>query len=741
MNNMVRFIDINTGNVFDGSYPYIFWFDGDQSTNIIYSKNIHFICEYEQVDIKLPSNNVFKLIDISKIDMDSIEMLTNHNYLNINDIIVDGDKITSYGYPYKNVYIHSIYIIGSTSQPGTYREEFVINNESFTIGADFYGENESLYINLSNNGVEIPETIQKSFYEANIYEDKRDNILLNRKWKELLSNAIDIFVNKGSYKSLYNSLKWFGYGDMVKLFEFWKDENFNTSRYFTQEISPVIKNKYLEYLYNYSKTTYLGLCCALERYKTVDGHIMYDDERNPILERYVDKSTARELSLKLCLLGNFYETYFMPIHLDLIQSTIENIVYTNTFKVVSGAFNSRYDYIKNIYEIKCNVNDGDCFNMDNVKCFVGPNTLFGTKGSSSYIMGVQRDTINESMNNEEISSFVSQMYNNTGAIIDFNIELPMSDGDFIKKESLTIISPKYTQTNVEYKLIKSNRLSFSILCEYEGEYDIRMQFITLSNNCFTKQLKINVCDTKNAKIEVYKILNNGKYIQDRIDLSESSNTFAFKFNNGSPFEKYKQYIPVHLPEDNADNWRGVKLSHLLILEYLGDPNYALEDALKLACMNNYFIFNRKVKVEGKEKQYIIGFSKKFEHKLDSSDIISISNSKFRIYRSEYKYIPCFHILQKIDGYDINNYIITNDDALCVIPNISFGRFIDKYTWEFVNVSNPDINPINIDTKEPFISHKDYMYLQPGYYDIIFKYNLIGDDKINTIRMDSAFIKQ
>ena len=40
---MIRFIDLQTGNVFDGSSPYIFWFDGEQSVNLFYTKSICFI--------------------------------------------------------------------------------------------------------------------------------------------------------------------------------------------------------------------------------------------------------------------------------------------------------------------------------------------------------------------------------------------------------------------------------------------------------------------------------------------------------------------------------------------------------------------------------------------------------------------------------------------------------------------------------------------------------------------------
>ena len=73
--------------------------------------------------------------------------------------------------------------------------------EAIKVAIDAYGEDESLYINLSNNGLEIPYTIQKAIYESNVHEDNPDIILVNRKSKALLSNYWDILANKGSYKS------------------------------------------------------------------------------------------------------------------------------------------------------------------------------------------------------------------------------------------------------------------------------------------------------------------------------------------------------------------------------------------------------------------------------------------------------------------------------------------------------------------------------------------------------------
>ena len=37
---MIQFVNLQTGNIYDGSQPYIHWFEGQQSTGLIYSQPI-----------------------------------------------------------------------------------------------------------------------------------------------------------------------------------------------------------------------------------------------------------------------------------------------------------------------------------------------------------------------------------------------------------------------------------------------------------------------------------------------------------------------------------------------------------------------------------------------------------------------------------------------------------------------------------------------------------------------------
>lgn len=735
---MVRFVDLKTGNTFSGEYPYMFWFDGEQSINMIYTQPICFISDKKQLNISIPVNDIFKLLDPSKLQQsDSID-LHGFKYHDIHQLYAEDNILTLNGTPHHNYYVYLIYISGCTVQAGEYLESFIIDNEEYKIGADFYGEEESLYVNLSNMGVEIPETIQKALYTVNIHEDKRDNILLNRKFKELLSNYWDLIACKGSYKSLYNTLKWFEYGDLIKLSEIWKKEDEFGTKYYLKDIQTIFTDKYYDSLSSFSKTTYLSLSCALEKIvKDENGRTKLDDEKNPVLEKTIFNWSIQDLSLKMSMLGNFYETYFLPIHLDLIHSTIEDVVYANTIKSIKSAVLDRSDFVYNCEEFNCNIKDNDKFILDIVKCYVGPNTLFKNGN------GVQKEmpelTLQDT-HNDDIGMYNENLFNDVGVIVDFDINIPINSNDNIKKETL-IIDNKRTD---EYKLL-NKEIHFSLLFKENKEYDIYLQFESISGKLFVKHLKINVVDSEHTTIKIYKIQNKPVITEEDLKSISGINKYHLSFTNQlENTELYKQYIPSIIKNkgDNSWGWRGVCLNHLLILHsniYDSQKDTYINinsvDVFNNIIKNNYFIIQKDVYDAYKKQKnlaYYICISKKY----GEQGPINI-NKRF-IYRDDYIFIPEFHELQEIKGDKLEDYTISQYDALCVIPELPYGKKIDSFYWEFVNKSTSEVISLN-NIKEPFIANNHGSYLTPGYYDIKFNFKLNKDDVVNTAELNSAFL--
>ena len=82
----------------------------------------------------------------------------------------------------------------------------------------------------------------------------------------------------------------------------------------------------------------------------VDKRFKYDrdgiDLTVPILKDINEiqrKWSINDIALKMTLLGNYFSTYFMPIHMDLLFSSIENLVFTTPAKCKTAYSNIRVE--------------------------------------------------------------------------------------------------------------------------------------------------------------------------------------------------------------------------------------------------------------------------------------------------------------------------------------------------------------------------------------------------------------
>lgn len=379
------FIDTEKKTLFDGHQPYVFWFPGDgQSVGLNYSMTLWPVGTSETIDVALPQNDVFHLIDPEKLqNPDNLENLpdcfaTLNEETSMEEITITGTRIG-------DSYVYPVYLCAKADSPGQFTHPVVIGGEAYMIGIDAYMEDENLYINLANFGVEIPDSIQKALYPNNVHEDKKDNILINRKFKELISQYWNILAGRGSYKSLINSLKWFEWGDLLELKEIWSRVGSGTPSMSVRDLTALLEKEYRDTLNVFKKTTYLAIYYALEKMMvTADGQFVYDVDLNPELEETARDWSVTDLSLKLAMLGAFYETFFMPIHLELLHCTITDVVFTPTFKKVTGSRYNRYDSVYDTYECECfvdnkHIKDGQPFVLHDVHTHTSWNTPFGWK--------------------------------------------------------------------------------------------------------------------------------------------------------------------------------------------------------------------------------------------------------------------------------------------------------------------------------------------------------------------------
>ena len=834
---MIKFIDLESGSLYDGvkkSDNYIFWFPGEQSVDLIYTHKICFIKDEGTAVVSIPQNPIYTFINPTGLneqvlDLDNIKLPQGV------DIILEGNY-------FRGSYVYMLYIIASSKVLGECIEDFYIDGELYSIGADFYGENEELTINMLNNGLEIPTAIQRAVYGIDIEECKDDNILLNRKWKELLSNYWDLIANKGSYKSLYNTLKWFEYGDTLKLYEVWKRYDKNRVKFEVRDIQEILGDKYFESMQSTVKTTYIAIYLALEEFvKDNNGGIKYDKELNPLLQRISYDWSKDELSLKLALLANFYQTYFMPIHLDLVHATIEDVVFTNTFKSITSPLLNREDFILNYSDFRCNVKDGDEYQIKTVKCFTGPQTLFGRRINIDIInenrepylewfeqksnieadieaernvlqleieanptapnvgdlvarvkelnndfnlqsdrkqvamddldfynnnlqqLQTDLDNIQNKIDSVDISLYTEritplgvsltpnvefsiiddeyeyinyslQRYISTGVVVEFNTHIPLSQNDYIKRSTLCVNGEKFE----DYKKIGTSDLKFNILFTEPGEKHLKLMFETVSGMVYVKNLNINIIDEYKCGIKVYKIKSLIGALPHPFNRENKLNNYYFNRQIDSLNDTTAPFIQ-YIPTSHTD---GVKLNHLLILA----PNLD-ETGLSTNILADYYHTISRELADG--SIYTICISKEFWYEPSGEVFTTISelDKLGYVYRNDYIFIPEYHDLHEL-GYTSSNhpsfedFIITDKDALCIIPDISFGKAITGYEWEFINNSDPLNSSIRLDRsiKEPFVASPNKEFLKPGYYDIVFRYRLSGE-KIHEVKISNAFLKK
>ena len=91
---------------------------------------------------------------------------------------------------------------------------------------------------------------------------------------------MNIIVNKGSYNSLVNSLKWFEWGDLLRLQEYWRYTNYDKEWLRAYDLMKITSEEIQHELKNYVKTTYIGLFAALDKLKRYDGEIEHEDHFN-----------------------------------------------------------------------------------------------------------------------------------------------------------------------------------------------------------------------------------------------------------------------------------------------------------------------------------------------------------------------------------------------------------------------------------------------------------------------------
>ena len=634
---MIQFLKLDTANntatYFDGSKPYIHWSD-PISTSFYSYMRINWKSDSPKHSIFVEEGGPFGLLGASKADnwKDSTGFDWDAN-LNIGRLttlmgtpIKTGDDVEEYWY--------DLLIILKSDVAGEYVGGLYIDGEEFMIGAHFYDLDVPLKINLANQGLEISDLIYKALYQGDLRNESPDFVLLNRKFKELLVNFLDIHCNKGSYKSLVNSLNWFDFGNLVELRDIWKYQTPDGTKYYDRSLVDYLTEEVKKRAFNSSKTTSFYLRHLIKRHSRWPELTETEYEREEdILGRQFDglstKWSLDEMRLKMVLLGGFLQQHFMSIHNELIMSVCEDLFVTDDIVIESGAhrghfesfdvdiagISSEWDSDQNDtpdYDAEGDINGGTGM-VDTIYLKLGqihttsdPDTLFCNKEIKTTHKGLEyipivgvRPEGDESDNPKDdddwLSIFAGQNFYGIGAIANAHFSFPS------EIESCELTTNAYGSDIKIKEDFESSEyptdLRFSILFIRPGDFILTFAATDTKGKIYSKIVKVNVKNNLTASLDFYKLVARaepGSELPDPWTSDEVSSRYMFDRSHsnyevtkkGNDYSvsmigeyKYTQVIP--LSSDFEPNYPDAPFrTKVLNMSWKSDFNYHLDEVKK-----------------------------------------------------------------------------------------------------------------------------------------------------------------
>ena len=791
---MIKFID-NNGYTFDGTPPYIFWFEGAQSITLQYTKSILMISDIPQLTFSISKKQkVFRFANPTVLSGNPPFYL--EGYIDKTDPEhpityppVATYKLTMDGETYGDYYIYQLIVIGCSEEPCQCQETINIKGENRTkhivIGADFYELDEILQINLGNRGTEIPETIQKAIYSNDIKEDFIDNILVNRKFKELVSNYLDIMDNKGSYKSLYNSLKWFEWGNNAKIYEIWQ----NDLGFFEKELENILSEKFKNILFTHRKTSYISIVVALQQLAMNDPDYtgpIFDDEKNPVVENISHMWSTQEIMLKTSLLGAFFERYFLPIHLSLLHATAQSLVYTPAIKDLVGSNNRVFSWhddwgvvdIKMDYTVVLGNINAVSAGKDTMFAYrSGYNGIpefdnydnvlnFGVDALSNVEYHGNLSGLTESDENE-LRTIWANVRGGVGVVVPITVTVPLPQEDALNTETLVLYrypldgkpedaTPEYV---IERKLISPENIgtedepnwvakfSFNLLSQKEEKVSFNLQLHSLSGHTWTAAATYEVIDTRGSVLHACRVSN--KIFDSIFDNNAWAtwNPYEGIFNtvvmdgvvpsdSNTTYKTYTQYLPTSN------------------IEYLNEIVVVEVNAFDELDGNDFIISNYYMLRRGDSNKYIICIRKEGGEGCGSAGaFLTQSGITNTIVRYDHIFIPQLHEYTDIEEIKLKkdratgrfimsdkDYIIDPEkDLVCIIPQFKHGKLINDVVWTFTNRSTLEKITYDAPINQPLVLDNKESMLSSGYWNVELRYRFCDCIKTNTLSKNSVFL--
>lgn len=809
MSKMIQFFDIHTGTVYNGDYPYIHWAE-PFSVGVIRYKELFFLSDKPtvKVNIKKPDDWTFALYSNDPIPITHIEYDNDGNEITVQeDSNVDYDdnafvdirahatgSIVLSGHSLNDKYAYQLIIICRSDVEGEFIEDFTIDGLPYKVGAEFWGENESLRINLANQGTELPELIGRAIYGTDLYEDNPDWVLLNRKFRELLIQHMDVMDNKGSYKSLLNVLKWFEYQDLVELREVWKFQTPDGAKYYDHPLDSFITDEAKARMFNSSKTTYLALRqlkrTVIDGKGTLQNLIKY--EHDPLegeLKILTCKWAEEEMRMKMVLLGNFFETYFMPIHADLIRSVIEDI-HATVIKIQTGTMEDVHEecYTEaNDFDFDWSGDtpdnpddpDNNSFYLKEIHAYAGTSNEQYTfenateiESNKAYEMdfvpiigctqfnpdGYKSDVTDDKGNAQLFNLMRGQLYNGIGAIVTghFKFEEEIVSGECESNQWGNFVKTTFVADG------SKSEFDINFLFPAPGNFKFIFRFVGKSGKVYSKIANITITNNLVVDLEFYALIANTDrgYTTQNPFVSEPEAQYMFSrtkernhtledsvynLNDGttipatnlildSDWGQYSQIIPIRESKDKSFHWQAPYMTKVRKVFFTG-PNAVTKCGAYMTNLkidddlssDNYWC--EKVTNETGEIQ--LRYCSKFR---DVPLPINVRSADYTVVDSDV-FFPELHTLMKVRGNVYDGFPIICRPVLRFANTNERVNYSDliaakDFSWEFYSWGvQRNINEIVTSSDDALMSWNYAVRLPCGYYTVTFRYKFGNEDVI------------
>ena len=256
----------------------------------------------------------------------------------------------------------------------------------FTVYAESIEEDERLSVMCGNLGYDIDNIDFTIFKDTDIKEQLIDYDFMNLKRKEALMEGHNIYSYIGSYKSVLNAIKFFGY-DNVSIKEWWKNVNVNSEDYgkyfvatsYSLENHEAIKGKTNITLpnKNFRKVPKLTLAYkinALQRVQNTSQYVQADSSYYGHGYPATDEQftyTIEEAVIKLFGLKRKLDKVFLPLTTKIVDVVGEaDSFYASVVTHVMTANMTENTYAGNPVDFDIIGGDEyDCFYLEDLRPF------------------------------------------------------------------------------------------------------------------------------------------------------------------------------------------------------------------------------------------------------------------------------------------------------------------------------------------------------------------------------------